>query len=90
MVAGARSQHNNVVGRRGRGRSVPEDRLVGESDSGLSKNTPAPEGRAAEDSDSGRGRGRSASEGRPTGEPITGEQAGSGGAPCAPVQVALR
>jgi hypothetical protein len=54
------------------------------------ENTPALEGRATEDSDSGRGRGRNASEGRPTGEPITGEQAGGGGAPCAPVQVALR
>jgi hypothetical protein len=32
MVARAGSRHNNVVGRRGRGRSAPEDRLVGESD----------------------------------------------------------
>jgi hypothetical protein len=47
------------------------------------ENTPAPEGRAAEDSDGGRGRGCIASEGRPTGEPMTGEQAGGGGAPCA-------
>jgi hypothetical protein len=27
MVAGAGSRHNNVVGRRGRGRSAPEDRF---------------------------------------------------------------
>jgi hypothetical protein len=32
MVAGAGSRHNNVVERSGRGRSVSEDRLVGESD----------------------------------------------------------
>jgi hypothetical protein len=32
LVAGAGSRHNNVVGRRGWGRSALEDRPVGESD----------------------------------------------------------
>ena len=49
----------------------------------LLENMSAPEGRAAEDSDGGRGRGHNTPEGRPTGEPMTGEQVGSGGAPCA-------
>ena len=83
MVAGVGSRHNNVVGRRGRGRST-----FGGGVRRL-ENTPAPKGRAAKDSDGGRGRGRNASEGRPTGEPMTGEQADSGGAPCVPVQAAL-
>jgi hypothetical protein len=67
-----------------------QDRLVGESDGGLSKNTSAPEGRATEDSDGERGRGRSTPEGRPTGEPITREQVGDDGAPyagCARVKI---
>jgi hypothetical protein len=79
----------DVVGRRRRGHSAPEDRLVGESDGGLSENTSVLEGRAMEDSNDGCGRGHNAQEGRPTGELMTGEQVGGDGAPCAPEQAAL-
>jgi hypothetical protein len=82
MVAGAGSRHNNVVGRRGRGRSAPEDRLVGESDDwGTHRRRRAGRRRTLTMGVIG---GRSAPEGRPTGESMTGEQVSSGGAPCAP------
>lgn len=82
MVVGAGSRHNNVVGRRGRRRSAPEDRLVGESDDwGTRRRRGAGRRRTLTAVVVGGGGWRSAPEGRPTGESMTGEQVNSGGAP---------
>jgi hypothetical protein len=79
MVAGVGSRHNNVIGRREKGRSAREDRPVGESDGCRTRRRRGASQR----------RTLTGGEGRPTGEPMTGEQGGGGGAPCPPAQAAL-